>query len=300
MMINGDDCGMRGPADLYKHWRTITAFCGLKESIGKTYFSKSFVDINSTSFELKKEPHNTTNNRGETVQTVFQLTQYVNAGLLLGLKRSQGVIGLSDQFSANNMGVRAHELLRLAPKELHNAAMKVFINKHRETLEKTRLPWYMPLWLGGVGLPAGPWGGNSELDRRVASRILFNWKKERPIPINREELPWKTWLKAEAALPPPVFSKTKNEHTEAYSNAVSKKCIDLLFDSEVHLSDLHEELQAKGSRAIAHNAKLWKPEKGIGPELPEDKLKFQAKYPNWVDDSARLSDDYQEVHYDLD
>jgi hypothetical protein len=297
LMVNGDDCGMRSKREAYGYWQRITAFGGLKESIGKTYVSRKFVNINSTSYEVTV-PHSIEykNADGSVVSRMcpFRFTEYVNAGLLFGMKRSNGKVGLDDQASTRtNVSTRARQLLNLAPKELHGACMKTFINKHRDTLDKMRLPWYIPEWLGGIGLPIGPWGGPSELDLRIARRILLHWSEERPIALSHQEVSWKTWQMAEAALPEPVWSTVKNSETERYASAVGRKCIDLLFDSNVSLSDLHTTIQEgqHAAAAVAKNARLWKPNrKGMGGKLPPplnlQDLVFQARYANWTYSSS--------------
>jgi hypothetical protein len=301
MMVNGDDVAIRTKRNIgYRLWGRITRFGGLEESIGKTYCSREFVEINSTSFT--RVPEFEIEVKGQRVShrmTRLKLTGYVNAGLLLGMKRSQGGVSLNDQADPrSSIGTRSRELLRLCPPHLHHAAMRQYLHHHRELLTKSRLPWYMPEWLGGIGAPTGPWGQNSDLDLRIAHRILLNWKKERPISLAHEGTSWKTWQQATARLPEPVYCRSKNQYSDEYLSIVGHKCIDLLFDKDIPLSDLFEGIQA-GNRvafAIKQNAKLWSPNHsrqihGNGVtgsnkcNLPEplqpEELEFQSLYPNY-------------------
>jgi len=310
LMVNGDDCTMRAHKSVYRFWQRISTFIGLKESVGKTYVSRKFLDINSTNFQRTDEPKDIQYQRKDntvvTRKTHLSQTRYVNVGLVKGLKRSQGRIGLNDQGDErNNMSARARELLRLSPPGLSENVMKTFINYHRDVLDKTRLPWFIPEWLGGVGLPIGKWGEPSDLDLRIARRIILNWKTQRPIPLSHKDVTWKTWLMAQERLPEPLYTTTKGPHTEAYTRAVALKCVDLLFDSKVELNDLFSGIQ-EGTRvhkAISHNAKLWKVEGGLPQPLNLTDLEFSALYPNWVHSSPPPHPTKVQHHgavYDLD
>jgi hypothetical protein len=294
LAINGDDLAAKGKKTLYTYWRKICAFFGLEESIGKTYLSRDFVDINSTSFMRVKEPKVLTDTRkdGTPVARLTYLvqTKYVNAGLLTGQKRSGANLNLNDLSSKhNNLSARAQELLRLAPSSMHKDLMHTFISSHRNILEKTRLPWFIPRWLGGVGLPMDPrWGEPSELDLRQAHKILLNWEQRRPHQLDKEEATWRTWIEAEKLLPEPFYQKEKSKDTEEYNNGVAQMCINLLFDTNYDLEKLHVlSEQYDGNKAIQYNAKLWKIGKGKLPKpLSLDEIKFQSKYPNWKSGSV--------------
>jgi hypothetical protein len=309
LMVNGDDVAMRGPSGLYEAWRRITSYVGLKESVGKTYFSRSFVDINSRSFRRsdtdKKLQFEREDGTKYTRLTRLHAVPFVNMGLVLGLKRSGTRIGLSDQDDPrNNVGTRCRELLTMAAPEQHPIIMKVFLNKHREVLTASGLPWFIPEWLGGLGLPPGPWGQASQLDLRIAARILRAWKHERPISLAHQSNKWKTWAVAEKTLPEPTFARTKGPDTEFYATAVAQRCVDLIFDSTFALEDLMDFEQGfNAAKAIGKNAELWRPlhrpgqrkakkvkdeaslvKANLPPPLHPDAVKFQAMYPTWQRD----------------
>jgi hypothetical protein len=301
LAVNGDDVAAKGHASRLHHfWSQITSFVGLRQSIGKTFVSKEFVNINSTSYMRQPEAFviNYERRDGTTVErkTFLKLTKFVNLGLLKGLKRSGGTIGLNDLSDTTcNLGTRARELLRLAPTHLHEQVMKIFIKHHRNVLRETGLPWYMPEWIGGLGLPRGSWGNNSELDLRLAKKIILNWRTRHPIPLTHRNAPWKTWLRATKALPTPFYSREKNEATEEYNAIVGRKCIDLLFDADISLQDLFTEVNSSTARrAITHNARLWAHSATSGSfRLPtpvdEQALEFQPLYPNFLKDDPRLT-----------
>jgi hypothetical protein len=285
LMINGDDVGMRGPEKLYASWQRITRFHGLIESIGKTYFTPEFVDINSTSFRREETPHHIEcrDKKGKLIlrETWLTLTKYVNMGLILGHKRSQGITGLDDQDDPRqNLGVRASELLRLAPPEMHTVVMKQFLHHHANILKATRLPWYAPRWIGGLGLPEGPWGRMSDLDLRQARVILLNWSKRQPIQLGQAKTSWRIWREATKRLPEPSWQKVKDQHTEIYNSLAAKEAVNLLFDSNVDLETIFvKDPYHDVARAIRHNEKLWKPKPGLLPEpMTSEELRFQGRY----------------------
>jgi hypothetical protein len=288
LMINGDDACMRSKKGLYRIWQIISAFAGLKESLGKTFHSREFLDINSTNFERVSDPKRIpceSKDGGRVMRETFLVqTKFVNMGLLSGLKRSQGGIGLDDQDDPrNNIGCRARELLRHAPEELHAVLMKSFILRHKDILDKTRqVPWYIPEWLGGLGLPSGDWGTPSETDLRLARLILINWKKERPISLAHQNVAWQTWRLAEKRLPDAVFYlPEKTIYSEIYNEVMGKLVVNLLFDANIELDDLKEAATGGNvGRALKKNARLWSP---LGKQLPaplkEHELRFLAQHP---------------------
>jgi hypothetical protein len=291
LMINGDDCAMKAKPQAYTFWRQIAAYFGMEESVGKTYVSKEFVDINSTSFERQSEPKIIKCFREDNSiverETYLVQTKYVNAGLLMGIKRSGEAVNLKDQTSShNNIAARARQMLRLAPENKYHDIMKKFINYHRDVMTKTRLPWFIPEWLGGIGLPIGTWGTPSELDLRLARKIIMNWNTSHPNSLSHNEVSWMTWNIAEKLLPEPVYASSKDEATEEYTHTVATKCIDILFDSNFKLEDIHQQVQAgiKIGKAISKNAKFWTPKPGVLPmPMTVEEITFQARYPNWVE-----------------
>jgi len=289
LLINGDDVAMKTTEDGYNLWKAITKNVGLTESIGKTFFSREFVQINSTNFLYEEE-----STRKITVTDIqgivkirnmpYSMVQYINWGLVSGLKRS-GKAGLNDLTDPHQtIGARARQLQILSPPELFDEAYKEFINGQREWLEKTRVPWFIPEWLGGLGLPINSEFKPSEKDLRLAHLILINWKKERPISIAHQETKWKTRILAEKRMPEPYFSPLKNSNTDNFEKFLALKCVDLLFDSQISLENLMEaETKPNVGRALKKNSKLWSPNgKNLPSALKIEDLQFLAKYPAYI------------------
>lgn len=286
LLVNGDDCLFRSLKIAYSYWGKISGFSGLEESMGKVSVHERILEVNSTIFRRLEKPFSIPDG-DKTRETYIQQVKYVNLGLMTGQKRSGAKVGMQDQADPrNNIGTRARLLINSCPESIQEKVMKIFIKKHKDVLTKMRLPWYLPEWIGGVGLPIGSWGGPSELDLRLAQKVLFNWAKERPISLTHQEAPWKTWMLAGEHLPMPFYVARKDSCTEEYQNTVAKKCVDLLFDSNISLSAMYEATNdsgAKVSRAIKHNAKLYTPGKETLPSpLNPELLQFRGKYATWL------------------
>jgi hypothetical protein len=288
--VNGDDVMARGrktkflQRDFYTQWQSVTKIVGLKESIGKTYVSKDFVDINSTTYTYTPlQPHDIKyqqERKGEikevTRKCPFNEVRYVNLGLMKGYKRSTAGGG-GEQLDSSDIGTKCRTLIERCPPELQEEVMSEFIQCNKKQLTRYALPWYIPEWLGGLGLPTGTWGQPSDLDMRVATRILMNWKKERPVPSNTTATTWKSRELALRRLPEPFYmvSKEPNNYTELFDRVVGKKTVDLLFDSGVSLELLFQP-DNPARDIFRHNEKLWLPARGLGPKLDSNRLVFRT------------------------
>lgn len=292
LMVNGDDCLMRGTKQLYSTWKTISQFFGLKESIGKTYFTRDFAEINSTTFERTVEPFEIqypSRDGKSTIlrKTYLRMTQYVNMGLIYGFKRSQGSAGHKETDARTNIGARARELIHLCPNSLRDKAMRLFLSHNRETLKTSNIPWYIPEWLGGYGLPSGPWGEASELDLRLAHQILINWKTKRPVPTNYTGVPWKIRQLAERRMPKPVWNTEKGPSTELYEQMIGRKCVDLMFDDSVSIGDLLDNGYSQKD-VFRHNERIWRmPKRALPKPLTAAEIAYRARYPGYVTESIR-------------
>jgi hypothetical protein len=174
LLINGDDNASRQTKFGSEVQNKLGAFVGLHVSVGKDYLSRDFVEINSVQFSYSPDtpvPFKAWRDGQEIVRySPFNMVEFVRMGLLRGMKRSEvGVVGLSDVFTAagsDNLGSRCTALIAGTPFELRELVMRMFIDSHREVLDRLRVPWFMPQWLGGVGLPC-VFRYTSDLDREV-------------------------------------------------------------------------------------------------------------------------------------
>lgn len=138
LACNGDDCILRGlKGRIRPIWEHVCSLGGLHSSVGKTYFSSEFMVMNSVHFDY--------DGRAETDFLVER--KFVNMGLVYGKSKS-GVAGKS----LHQLGTINRALKRTCPPESFSRANELFIKSHRQVLENCGLPWFLPEWLGGLGL----------------------------------------------------------------------------------------------------------------------------------------------------
>jgi len=139
MAINGDDAATWIGIAGYNAWKKLMKHFGFKASPGKVYCSEEFVNINSTTYRVTLEG--------------YVHVKYLNMGLLKGMKRSGGNVGLSDITGGfSSLGSRHRELIDTLPPGIIDQVRKMFIREHWETLSKAKVPWNVCESYGGVGL----------------------------------------------------------------------------------------------------------------------------------------------------
>lgn len=195
---------------------------------------------------------------------------FVNMGLLLGFTRAGGSFGKKD-LGALTYASRLDDLLDTCPAFIRTAIHRRFFVENRKELESTRLPWFMPEWLGGLGLRPIPGEfENSLLDRRIATRIVRNWKKERPVRLDQKQQPWMIRKLTSELLPQTMNVREESRSIRAVERLNGLLAFDLLFRSEITLEMMYTEQGEvrNASWAINRNARLWKPTKGDYRSVP--------------------------------
>jgi len=158
LLINGDDCVFKGYVGAIRPiWEEMTAMAGLESSVGKTYFSSTFCTINSTIYEFDDE------------QGLWRQRKAINMGLLLGRGKDGTIIN-----SAHLLGAKCMDLKRTCPDNMWPDLKRSFIRQHFVALRDSGLSWWLPAWLGGLGLPIDREDEISDEDRRKASVIRAN------------------------------------------------------------------------------------------------------------------------------
>lgn len=309
-MFNGDDVLLKTTPTGRTAWAKITAFGGLEESIGKTFFERGFANINSQNFRYapedptyvyhtrrrspeeyaKLKAHSSSHIDMEYIvkrECPFRTVKFVNMGLVKGLKRSGAGMGTVDD-PFKSFGARYRDLIRSAPQWAKEACHTAFIKANKEVLDKcTPIPWYVPEWLGGLGLTG--LHAPSDLDRRIARMILYNWAAKRPVALGNREAGWATWKLANQMLPKPHIVSTETEGVKDWRRLVSLKVVDLLFDKGVSIARLLKTVaeDKKTGKALRHNAKLWSPQsyKNIvssGQGLTDEEMVFKGKFDSML------------------
>ena len=165
-------------------WTGVMGFMGFKKSVGKCYDSEQFFNINSTTFEVDPRTGN------------FTLVPYVNLGLIKGEQRSVvvGKKGQTKDVDIYQLGVILRELMETCPVELKPAVHAMFIDTHRHRLERYPLPWYLPIWAGGLGLlPIGPLSIEDQQLLLAAKQRIAKHPTEIPVYTGKKE--WQHYAK---------------------------------------------------------------------------------------------------------
>jgi hypothetical protein len=286
LMINGDDVAFKTTMRGHGMWERCTAFAGLESSLGKTFLSRTFVQINSTNFTKLEEPVLVPGDRLDAWKKVwFEMTEYVNLGLLFGLKRSGEKVG-KDAIADDHitLGTRCRELISRAPEPFRHRLMRKFIGHHDAVLKDSRVPWFVPESLGGVGLPPlicpgeRPFGERHDREYRyypsvhnlmVAARLLecpknASGKPKYPVGKVTVEASWIVHREVMKRLEPHIIYGYPTELEERNTSLTySALCYD------VYLSDVRAFKRAKSdkdddriktdsrTRVLRRNARSW-------------------------------------------
>jgi hypothetical protein len=248
LLINGDDCLLTGDPSLRPIWEFKCKFAGLESSVGKTYFSKSFCTINSVIYEKDQR------------SGIWYTRKYVNMGLVLGRsKDGQNKVTLA------KLGALSRDLKSSCPPSLWRKAKKMFIRNNRNELNRyPNLPWFIPEWLGGLGLPRDNDTEISEIDRKICSIIKMNYHNPKFKIVKPQEMAeWvmhKEVMKRERTfgLKPVNYKKVncrecEHDLAEEYSQFYKYMTIDLLLTHSL------EEIKqlTKSREAYLQNTKVW-------------------------------------------
>jgi len=280
LVVNGDDCLLRGKRNVLRPiWESHCKMAGLESSVGKTYFSQEFCTINSTIFAFKKEG--------------WVESKYINLGLMMGKKRMGA--GQQKQFNQqvplHQLGVICRELKRTCPENLWPDVKKRFIYYNFQELSKTTLPWFIPGWLGGVGLPYDFPFEISESDRCCATYIKYTYADPKWSPVlPKDAAMWLMHKKVLKDLRPHGvkechFRKILNgseleDIEENFSKLYKLMTVNLLMkeDLESLYQILDEDRSAR--KAILHNEDVWRRARknilSVGPMSDCDML-FESK-----------------------
>jgi len=171
--FNGDDVYCQYKSETFPDcWRTIGSFFGLSESLGKTYFSRTFAVMNS--MMLMRE------------ESRWSQVPYIHMGLLRGLRRSSAGDPVHDVLE---LGTIQDELIQFAPPESVPLMKEFFLYMHGTKLKASNLAWFIPRHLGGLGLK----GVADACDRAQANRLAKVLAEGYQIPPLRIAMNWHTY-----------------------------------------------------------------------------------------------------------
>jgi len=243
LAINGDDAVMKIGLEGKKIWEKVGRFCGLTPSVGKVYYSKEFLNINSTTYNFHKdgwEGYETFRKDGTKAYRVryFQHVKYVNLGLLLSLKRSGGAATLLDIGTELSFGARCTQLIADAPSSLQDKVLSTFIHLNSQKLKDFNIPWFIPEKFGGIGLPSAGKFAACDKDLRLARKI-FEHSDMFKLPSKPLGVDWQTYRVAEKQFPVEASAFVlNNDYVDA--EAIDRNtflgwaCIGLLFTEDIN------------------------------------------------------------------
>ena len=331
-LINGDDVFF--PIQKVETWVQCAAMVGLENSIGKTFVSEPprevkarsrfFIEMNSRTFIIDCSNLN---------DLKYYEVPFINFGLMKGLIRSENTADSSMVSQVANaiakMGACHHELTNCFD-AIYSELDYLFKGYHQDILKNNLLrgiPFYVPKWLGGLGLNPGPDFTRtiSEVHRKGASVIFSQYEnfKKRPQSIVDaktcmiDDLITKNMrqeLKRQGAPEEVHHSKLEAPNGKIYDLEKENRIVYTKLVEEVWRTEWEEEffVQHKNkkesesfkklsekivARKLQHNSKLWTSAhaKALNDPyvvpLPYHKLwhrKFDSYWPvYYVDQSTR-------------
>jgi hypothetical protein len=141
VLINGDDCGMAYTSGEYAEWKSLSAEAGMSPSVGKCYFSRHMIQLNSELYDYAPE-------KG------FTYVPYLNFGLCSPLVSKGG-----EPRHWTSYGISCREFLRLAGAvrpETSDKLVSIWLRRMIPSIEKEcpfNISWGLPTCLGGLGVP---------------------------------------------------------------------------------------------------------------------------------------------------
>jgi hypothetical protein len=268
-------------------WKRIGAQHGMYESVGKTFVSREFVNINSTNFIFGEKTNFFDSISGKAREAPFQEVKYISLALIKGYKRS-GIAGLEDEGdSALNAAARLNQLMNYTPDHLKKIAYTLFIKFNRKRLETMKVPWFIPQWLGGVGLTPLFGFSPSRLDLQIARQIIYNFAQKRPKRIaqlkseTQSKFVWKIrGLCEENYKTLSYISFEDSKGVQDLERIRSLQAINLIFDSNISFKQLREKLEKGIDERVDYNQRMWDPSryKKLPAPIDYESIRFRQSY----------------------
>nr|UQB76055.1 RNA-dependent RNA polymerase [Flumine narna-like virus 57] len=196
--VNGDDGLFTTTPEGKLNWEVIASMVGLNPSVGKVFFSKNFLEINSANFRVIQtqnlHPPTTLNPHGYIEK--FQRSSYINFGILTGQQRVVGTrLDLLSGDGHDSLAGKAEELLFHCPEDIREKVYEIFHKNYADVLDiakRFNIPWYVPRRYGGLGLPELGRFKMTDLDLRLMRKFDSHPEKYK-LPITRGSLPTPIW-----------------------------------------------------------------------------------------------------------
>lgn len=322
--VNGDDGILSAETDdCYGIWSKIAGAFGMKPSWGKVQFASQYLNINSMPFEYVPEGFEVFGtlrgfSKPSNIRCYWRKIKFVNYGIMNGMTRSASeatVVQRNKQ--SRTFGSLARELMLNCPESLRPRVLWRFISNNWEALSGAGVPWFMPEWMGGVGLPplytvsgevdrtevhpveyvSNPGASNeksfrlfpTEQDLLIGKRILRQWHLVQPksVPLTA------TWQMHEIAmglLPskpstyPELSDKAYAVYEQRYSEVYGRLCVQAAFSSRLEDIFVQNDDSKRSLAVLKFNRKLWSPKY----QAPGTKAPYYPRKPlpnTWVLDN---------------
>jgi hypothetical protein len=229
LLVNGDD-GLFCVSDNGRLlWSKFSTLCGLLPSVGKVYHSCTYLNINSYSFSVSENS--------------YKVIPYINMGLMKNVKRS-GTADASKTFMS--IGAKCTKLVLSSPSALQERVLGQYIHKNLDFLKKVGVPWFLPEYLHGLGLPTIGSFQPAEYNLRFLDQASLMK------PVRRPRSAWQCWDYATSRLPElakalaqslRIMSKVElasfsNDSDFSLDDVKGKLCVEALFRCP-HISKLY-------------------------------------------------------------
>jgi hypothetical protein len=154
-------------------------------------------------------------------------------------------------FGAFGLSARHNQLYRSCPPHLWEAVNRWFLCRHAPMLKEraSGLPWFLPEWLGGLGLVGMP----TESDLKFALAAYYHISEWTRFPAGLGETSqWRIRQVAESQFSDLPDRLLTEEQYKLYSDAVGRASTAVLFDSEHDLEDLLVEDETSSSNSSGY------------------------------------------------
>jgi hypothetical protein len=152
LYINGDDV-LAASNEPFPNWAETVGLVGFKKSLGKNYISDHMFCINSEFYLLLvDEDARQQIVRVETVATecIFAQSWYKE----LDRRTNKRAVGTIFDNSPHHVGALCRHLLETSSSSRQVLAFNLFTRMNHKKLTELGRPWFVPVELGGLGLPA--------------------------------------------------------------------------------------------------------------------------------------------------
>lgn len=198
LLVNGDDCVFAIDKEFrFCLWEKIARVSGMESSVGKTYVSTRFIQMNSTTYTIESHPVVSSRSAISTdlpAEIWFHVVPYVNWGFLSPFDPKGG-----RERTYRDLPALARKFIEGHTPERADAMMGWFLRDHKKILEgcPVGMSYWLPTHLGGLGLPITRHlteEAFSPFQLNFAEFLLHHCEEPTNLPSEEKEVP--EWVRA--------------------------------------------------------------------------------------------------------